>query len=142
GRVTLGRGRRLELVERVTLDGKRSLALIRRDGCEHLILIGPDGQMVVESGIQPTEAPVTAEATPAAVAAAPVDAVPAAASTPEPDLRTAFTLLLDHLQARRDSSASAPKSLATPPAPPPAPQRSVGALLEYLAEHHKANVVA
>lgn len=144
GRVALGRGRRLELVERVTLDGKRSLALIRRDGCEHLILIGPDGQMVVESGILPMEAPVTAEAAPAALAVAPVDPVPAAASPSEPDLRKALTLLLDHLQARRDSSASAPKSPATPPVPPPAPapQRSVGALLEYLAEHHGANVVA
>ncbi|MFZ8340971.1 hypothetical protein ACO1LU_14385, partial [Staphylococcus aureus] len=29
-------------------------ALVRRDGCEHLILIGPDGQMVVESGILPS----------------------------------------------------------------------------------------
>lgn len=47
--------RRLAVVERVVLDGRRSVALIRRDGREHLILISPEGHHVVEAGI---EAPV------------------------------------------------------------------------------------
>ncbi len=46
-----GPNRRIELVERVGLDGKRSVALIRRDGREHLLLLGPDGSLVIEAGI-------------------------------------------------------------------------------------------
>lgn len=45
------RRRRVELVERLVIDAKRSVALIRRDGCEHLILIGPDGHATIETGI-------------------------------------------------------------------------------------------
>jgi flagellar biogenesis protein FliO len=51
GRIGGGSARRLELVERLTVDAKRSVALIRRDGCEHLIFIDPAGAVVVESGI-------------------------------------------------------------------------------------------
>lgn len=181
GRVTLGRGRRLEVVERVTLDGKRSLALVRRDGCEHLILIGPDGQMVVESGILPsvpadvtatvvaaTDAGESAE-TPTSELAAPEPGAPAPepalgstaeapvdqATTPEPEteLRTALTLLLDHLQSRRDKAALIQASLSSarePSAPvspvtsvSSTPRRSVAALFDHLTEqHHQANVVA
>jgi flagellar protein FliO/FliZ len=58
GRVS-GTGRkRVELVERLAVDAKRSVALIRRDGCEHLILIGPEGHATIESGIvAPVPAP-------------------------------------------------------------------------------------
>ncbi|MES2022911.1 MAG: flagellar biosynthetic protein FliO [Pseudomonadota bacterium] len=179
GRVTLGRGRRLEVVERVTLDGKRSLALVRRDGCEHLILIGPDGQMVVESGILPSvpaDVAATVVAATADVAesaetltselAAPEPVAPAPepvlgsteeatvdqATTPEPEteLRTALTLLLDHLQSRRDKAALIQASLSSarePFAPvspvSSTPRRSVAALFDHLTEqHHQANVVA
>jgi flagellar protein FliO/FliZ len=51
GRIGGGPARRLELVERLTVDAKRSVALIRRDGCEHLIFIDPSGAVVVETGI-------------------------------------------------------------------------------------------
>ena len=51
GRVTAARRQRIQLVERLAVDAKRSIALIRRDGCEHLILIGPDGDLVIETGI-------------------------------------------------------------------------------------------
>lgn len=177
GRVAIGRGRRLEVVERVTLDGKRSLALVRRDGCEHLILIGPDGQMVVESGILPSR-PSAAVTDGAAVPAQepglePVvapHAVPdgepqgrepalqraadaPARAEPETELRTALTLLLDHLQSRRDKAAviqaslPSPREVAAPVAPvaslAPAPRRSMAALLDQLSEQpHRANVVA
>lgn len=143
GRVTLGRGRRLEVVERVTLDGKRSLALVRRDGCEHLILIGPDGQMVVESGIVPLDAPV---ATPVVTEMSVVPEAPAAAAEiapevepepepvvePEPDLRTALGLLLTHLQARRALAGERAEPVAE------LPPRAVAAMLQHLAEHHAA----
>ena len=46
-----GAGKRLELVERTPIDGKRSAVLIRRDGREHLLLVGPEGTTVVESAI-------------------------------------------------------------------------------------------
>jgi flagellar biogenesis protein FliO len=47
-----GPTRRLELVERVSMDTRRSVALIRRDGREHLLLLAPEGNMVIEAGIQ------------------------------------------------------------------------------------------
>lgn len=51
GRVGAGAGRRIELIERLPLDTRRSVALIRRDGREHLILVGPEGAVLVETGI-------------------------------------------------------------------------------------------
>lgn len=51
GRVGTSRHRRIELVERFSLDAKRSIALIRRDGSEHLILLGPEGHVVIETAI-------------------------------------------------------------------------------------------
>jgi hypothetical protein len=49
--------RRLALVERVGIDGKRAVILIRRDDREHLIMIAPEGQTVIETGIvyEPSE---------------------------------------------------------------------------------------
>lgn len=52
GRTGGGKRRRLEIVERLSLDSKRSVALIRRDGREHLILIGPEGNVMIETAIQ------------------------------------------------------------------------------------------
>jgi flagellar protein FliO/FliZ len=51
GRVSTGSRKRVEVVERLALDAKRSVALIRRDGREHLVLIGPDGSTTLETGI-------------------------------------------------------------------------------------------
>ena len=47
----IGKNRRLKIVEVTPLDGKRRLVLIRRDGVEHLILISPNSELVVETGI-------------------------------------------------------------------------------------------
>ena len=56
--------RRLELVERLGIDQRRSVVLIRRDDREHLVIISPEGQVVVETQpcrtdtrIAPAEAP-------------------------------------------------------------------------------------
>jgi flagellar protein FliO/FliZ len=54
-----GRQRRIGVVEVHPLDAKRRLVLVRRDGIEHLLLIGPGRDLVVETGIEPAE-PVTA----------------------------------------------------------------------------------
>lgn len=48
--------RRLEVVERLAIDPRRSLALLRRDGREHLVLLSPEGHMLIESGIVPDRA--------------------------------------------------------------------------------------
>ena len=47
----LGRRRRLAVVETLTLDPKRRLVIIRRDGVEHLLLLGGTAETVVERGI-------------------------------------------------------------------------------------------
>ena len=46
-----GGGQRLTVIERAVLDGRRSVALIRRDGREHLLLLAPEGALVIEQGI-------------------------------------------------------------------------------------------
>ncbi len=52
GRATIGGGkRRLAIVEVAPIDGKRRLVLLRRDGTEHLVLLGPESAVLIESGI-------------------------------------------------------------------------------------------
>lgn len=46
-----GRGRRLTVVDVTSLDAKRRLVLVRRDGVEHLVLLGSAGDLVIERGI-------------------------------------------------------------------------------------------
>lgn len=50
---TGGRKRRLAIVEVLPLDAKRRLVLVRRDAVEHLVLIGPESDVVVERGAPP-----------------------------------------------------------------------------------------
>lgn len=42
-------GRRLALVESLSLDAKRRLVLVRRDDCEHLLLLGGGADLLIES---------------------------------------------------------------------------------------------
>lgn len=50
--VLRGKGpRRLGIVEVQPVDTRRRLVLVRRDGVEHLILLGIEGDLVVETGI-------------------------------------------------------------------------------------------
>ena len=44
-----GVSKRLEVVERLSIDGRRSVALIRRDDREHLVLIAPEGLLMLDS---------------------------------------------------------------------------------------------
>ena len=62
GRVSASTSRRIEVVERLPLDARRSLALIRRDGREHLILLAPEGPLLVEAAIIRDAADLAAEA--------------------------------------------------------------------------------
>ena len=42
--------RRLSVLEVLPIDGKRRLVLLRRDGVEHLVLLGIAGDLLIESG--------------------------------------------------------------------------------------------
>lgn len=69
GRVSNTRRKRIEIVERLSVDAKRSVALIRRDGMEHLVMFGPEGQSTIETGIaapEPAEPEVVKSPEPAA----------------------------------------------------------------------------
>lgn len=55
--VPLGQARRLAVVEALALDGKHRLVLVRRDGVEHLILLGPATDSVIETQIARRAAP-------------------------------------------------------------------------------------
>lgn len=46
-----GPGGRLAIVEARALGARHRLVLVRRDQVEHLLLLGPDRDLVVESGI-------------------------------------------------------------------------------------------
>lgn len=52
-----GREKRLAVVEVAPVDAKRRLVLVRRDDCEHLILLGAAQDVVVERGIPLAAAP-------------------------------------------------------------------------------------
>ncbi|MEI9982997.1 MAG: flagellar biosynthetic protein FliO [Aliidongia sp.] len=45
--------KRLSIVEILPIDARRRLVLLRRDGKEHLILLGQTQDLVIESGIEP-----------------------------------------------------------------------------------------
>ncbi|HEX3969791.1 MAG TPA: flagellar biosynthetic protein FliO [Stellaceae bacterium] len=58
GRIASARGkRRLGVQEVLSLDSKRRLVLLKRDGVEHLILLGLNDDVVVETGIVPPTEP-------------------------------------------------------------------------------------
>lgn len=87
-----GQRRRLALVEVLPIDAKRRLVLLRRDGQEHLILLGPDKDLLVESVAPgsaaggsdeaPVRTPVTSPV--ASPAASPAPAAPAGTAKREP----------------------------------------------------------
>lgn len=102
GRVTHSRRKRIEIVERLSVDAKRSVALIRRDGMEHLVMFGPEGQSTIETGI---------------VAPEPADAAPVKAAEPVANLA-------EDLAALRGNFArlvELPRKIELPAAPRRAP---------------------
>ncbi len=52
---SLARKKRLMLVESLTLDARRRLAIIRCDDKEHLIILGSTGETIVETGMAAVE---------------------------------------------------------------------------------------
>lgn len=47
----IGRDKRLALIEVMSLDAKHRVCLIQRDDVQHLIVIGPEADTVIETGI-------------------------------------------------------------------------------------------
>jgi flagellar protein FliO/FliZ len=52
GPTRVGRARRLSVTESIALDPKRRLVLVRFDALEHLLLLGPSGDLVVERSLK------------------------------------------------------------------------------------------
>ena len=50
--------KRLAVLEVLPIDGRRRLVLLRRDAAEHLILLGHDGDLLIESGGASRSAPM------------------------------------------------------------------------------------
>lgn len=48
--------RRLSVVEALPLDPRRKALILRRDDQEHLVILGPNGETVVETGIERKDA--------------------------------------------------------------------------------------
>jgi flagellar protein FliO/FliZ len=74
-----GKSPRLSVVEVRTLDSRRKLVLLRRDGSEHLVLLGPNQDLLLEGGISaPSEAthPVSLAATGAGAGAPKITETP------------------------------------------------------------------
>ena len=51
-----GKQRRLSIIEVMALDSRRKLVLLRRDSTEHLVLLGPGRDLLVERGIDAPQA--------------------------------------------------------------------------------------
>lgn len=69
--------KRLAIVERVNLDPRRSLALLRHDGVEHLLLLAPEGNLIIETRTIDAGSTVTVM---------PSSPAPAAPGIAEPDI--------------------------------------------------------
>ena len=61
---SLGRKRRLGIVESAALDGRHRVVLVRRDDVEHLLLVGPNTSQVIERGIPAPSHDAGAESSP------------------------------------------------------------------------------
>jgi len=101
--------RRLAVVERLSLDPRRSLALLRRDGVEHLILLAPEGHLVIESHIHEAAATRSDLVVPKAVPR-PGLTLPAAASAFVTRMGSDFGALVD--RARQPLAQQPPQRRA------------------------------
>ena len=65
GMVSPSGARRLAVVETLMLDARHKLYLIRRDGTEHLIVLGPHGATAIEAAAAPAPVAPTLQQEPA-----------------------------------------------------------------------------
>lgn len=108
-----GRNRqpRLQVLDAAAVDARRRLVLVRRDGIEHLILIGGPTDIVVESGIDPNRETAS---TPAASFEALSSSEPLTFARPEPTRET---------PPRREQQPAAIAKEPVAPPQQPAPRR-------------------
>ena len=57
GPMVRGKSKRLSIIETMSLDPKRRVVLIRRDNCEHLLLLGTSNEQVIENDIDQDDLP-------------------------------------------------------------------------------------
>lgn len=55
------RGSRLSIVDILQVDGQRRLVLLRRDDVEHLVILGPTSETLIEGGIDAAQNPTKAQ---------------------------------------------------------------------------------
>ncbi|RYE68218.1 MAG: flagellar biosynthesis protein FliO [Rhizobiaceae bacterium] len=117
-----GRNRnpRLQVLDAAAVDARRRLVLIRRDGVEHLVMIGGPTDIVIETGIA-TNSP----SQPSAIESAPSEPRPALAQRQRPDPRPAALPEAERPEPMReisvrDDTPRAKPPLATQPSPIPA----------------------
>lgn len=55
GKVLSTGEKRLKTLEILPLDARRRLVLIQRDAVQHLVILGPSGETVVETNIKPSQ---------------------------------------------------------------------------------------
>ena len=48
-----GQKNRLKVVESIPLDNRRRLVIVQRDDAQHLVILGPNSETVIETGIAP-----------------------------------------------------------------------------------------
>lgn len=56
GRVVRGKEPRLKVLETLPLDGRRRLCLLQCDEKQHLVILGPNGETVLDSDVKPPKA--------------------------------------------------------------------------------------
>ncbi len=131
GRISHGRVPRLALVDAMAIDNRRRLVLVRRDGVEHLVLIGGPTDTVIETGIQRPQLrrASSTQARPAAESETGAAAEPAAArglrAPPPPPLmpeEPPFQVDPAPVIHRTDVGTPMPPETAPPPEPEPEPE--------------------
>jgi hypothetical protein len=124
---------RLQVLDAAAVDARRRLVLIRRDGIEHLIMIGGPTDIVIESGISdPSKA---AAQTPVQVE---LPAAPERRLEPAPELTRLDRPALEPAEAKIEAYLKAEPTVAVAPAierpqpvaaQPPRPQQPATAVL-------------
>jgi flagellar biogenesis protein FliO len=123
--------KRVALIERTGIDARRSVALIRRDGREHLILLAPEGHLIIESGIIRDEIDAAAAAAQAAEMEARAAAAQAAALQAQQNMKAMLSNVAERsAQVRRKVSAAAGATVR-----PPQPAQSFDSMVASAVEN-------
>lgn len=135
GRSSASESSRLGISESLEIDKQRRLVLVRRDDVEHLVLLGSDQDLVVESAIRPGVQ--RREDAPASPRIMPGDRLePAREHTPGA-ARARVTARPVPIRPARPA-VFGDHAPAPPPAPPPRPQERAEPRLEALDSDDKS----